>query len=38
MVHQSMKDDSRVADKLYIQRVLLALEDSLSCLFTRSLV
>jgi len=26
MVHRSMKDDSRVADKLYIKRGLLALE------------
>jgi len=29
MVHQSMRDDSRVADELYIKRVLLALEDFL---------
>jgi hypothetical protein len=38
MVHRSMKDNSRVADELYIKRVLLALEDFLSSLFTRSLV
>jgi hypothetical protein len=29
MVHQRMKNDSRVAAELYIKRVLLALEDSL---------
>jgi hypothetical protein len=29
MVHQSMRNDSRVADELYINRVLLALEDFL---------
>jgi hypothetical protein len=29
MVHQSMRNDSRVADQLYIKRVLLALEDFL---------
>ena len=29
MVHRSMKDDLRVADKLYIKRVLLALEGFL---------
>jgi len=29
MVHRSMKDDSRVADKSYIKRVLLALEGFL---------
>jgi len=29
MVHRSMKDDSRVADGLYIKRVLLVLEDFL---------
>jgi len=29
MVHRSMGNDSRVADKLYIKRVLLALEDFL---------
>jgi hypothetical protein len=29
MVHRSMRNDSRVADELYIQRVLLALEDFL---------
>jgi len=27
MLHQSMRNDSMVADKLYIKRVLLALED-----------
>ena len=27
MVHWSMRNDSRVADELYIKRVLLALED-----------
>jgi hypothetical protein len=27
MVHRSMEDDSRVADELYIKRVLLVLED-----------
>jgi len=29
MVHRSMENRSRVADELYIQRVLLALEDFL---------
>jgi hypothetical protein len=29
MVHQSMRNDSRVADELYIKRVLLVLEDFL---------
>jgi hypothetical protein len=29
MVHRSMKNDSRVADGLYIKRVLMALEDFL---------
>jgi hypothetical protein len=29
MVHRSMEDDSRVADELYIKRVLLVLEDFL---------
>jgi hypothetical protein len=29
MVHRSMRNGSRVADKLYIKRVLLALEDFL---------
>jgi len=29
MVHRSMKNDSRVADELYIKRVLMALEDFL---------
>jgi hypothetical protein len=29
MIHQSMTNDSRVADELYIKRVLLALEDFL---------
>jgi hypothetical protein len=29
MVHQSMRNDSRVTDGLYIKRVLLALEDFL---------
>jgi hypothetical protein len=29
MVHRSMGNDSRVADELYIKRVLLALEDFL---------
>jgi len=38
MVHWSMRNGSRVADQLYIKRVLLVLEDFLSCLFTRSLV
>jgi len=29
MVHRSMGNDSRVADKLYIKRVVLVLEDFL---------
>jgi hypothetical protein len=29
MVHRSMRDDSRVADELYIKRVLFVLEDFL---------
>jgi len=29
MVHRSMRNDSRVADELYIKRVLLVLEDFL---------
>ena len=29
MLHQSMKNDSRVADEVYIKRVLLALQDFL---------
>jgi len=29
MVHRSMRNDSRVADELYFQRVLLALEGIL---------
>jgi len=29
MVHRSMRNDSRVADELYIKRVLMALEDFL---------
>jgi len=32
MVHRSMRNGSRVADGLYIKRVLLALEDFLSLL------
>ena len=38
MVHRSMRNDLRVADELYIKRVLLVLKDSLCSLFTRSLV
>jgi len=38
MVHRSMRNGSRVADELYIKRVLLVLEDFLSSLFTRSIV
>jgi len=38
MVYQSMRNDSRGADTLYITRVLLALENILSSLFTHSLV
>jgi len=38
MVHRSMRNGSRVADELYIKRVLLVLEDFLSSLVTRSLV
>jgi len=38
MVNWSMRNDLRVADEMYIKRALLALEDFLSSLFTRSLV
>jgi len=38
MVHRSMRNGSRVADEMYVKRALLALEDFLSSLFTRSLV
>ena len=43
MVHRNMKDGSRVADELYIKRVLIALEDflffslySFSCIASNS--
>jgi len=38
MLHRSMGNDSRVAEELYIKRVLLAWRISFSSLFTRSLV
>jgi len=38
MIHRSMRDGLRMADELYIKRVLMVLEDFLSSLFTRSLV
>jgi hypothetical protein len=38
MVHRSMRNDSRVADELYIKIVLLALEDLLFSLFTHYVV